>query len=228
LSCVTAKSWPTISAHGSMVGSAMTVTVDAQKASSPERRSAETVRSPGPPVGARSTKRSWRGVTLASEHSHRPSEPKLRRAMPFCHLHAEAFRCQSAGSLVAQPPGGPPLRSAREPLFETDGRTSSSRNVPCESLPSGCPSAEASGLLPFTFRLDRCGRGTLRQPAAYVNRRTRDPQGYPRTFFVVPTCTTFIHWMTTGKPQATCAARQLIDRQRAVSFDGVAAADQVS
>ena len=71
----------------------------------------------------------------------------------------------------------------------------------CGSLPGGCPSAEASGLLPFTFRLDRCGSGTFDQRASNVKRSARDPQGYPRTFFVVPMQPTFVHRLATGKAQ---------------------------
>ena len=67
------------------------------------------------------------------------------------------------------PPDGPLFCSARRPLFRADGDFSSSRNSPGDSLPSGCPSAEASGLPPFTFRWDRCGRGTFEQRVTNVN-----------------------------------------------------------
>jgi hypothetical protein len=45
---------------------------------------------------------------------------------------------------------------------------SPSRDDFCGPFPDGCPSAEASGPLPFTFRLDRCGTATFDQRTTRV------------------------------------------------------------
>ena len=213
--CVTAKSCPTMSAHGSTVGAAMASPYPRQplanpvhrhtvscahaldfasrgreKASSPEFRSAETARSPGPPVVRESAKRSWRGVTLTSNHSHRPSERK--RFGGRCPFAAFTPKRSNHNPLVRWLPNHLADRRSDRPESLTSRRTADPRpptTFLCGSLAGDPPSAEAFGLLPFTFRLDRCGRGTFEQHASHVKSYARDPQGYPRTFFVVPTST---------------------------------------